>query len=74
MRFLRLKERISAHRFMLASRSLVFKTQLFGPMAEAKMDCIKINEMKDEVLNAVLHFIYTDQIVNDASSAHDSFS
>jgi BTB/POZ domain/MATH domain len=42
-------ESISAHRFILAARSPVFESKLFGPMADAKMELIKINEMKAEV-------------------------
>jgi speckle-type POZ protein len=53
---------ISAHRFMLAARSPVFKSQLFGPMAETQMEHIKIDEMKAGVFIALLHFIYTDQL------------
>ncbi|KAJ1690552.1 hypothetical protein LUZ63_014707 [Rhynchospora breviuscula] len=52
-------ERISAHRFMLAARSPVFEAELYGPMM-AKSSCIKIKEMKAEVFNALLCFVYTD--------------
>jgi speckle-type POZ protein len=53
---------ISAHRLMLAARSPVFKSQLFGPMAETQMEHIKIDEMKAGVFKALLHFRYTDQL------------
>ncbi|KAJ4770479.1 BTB/POZ/MATH-domain protein [Rhynchospora pubera] len=53
-------ERISAHRFMLAARSPVFEAELYGPMMEAKSSCIKIKDMKAEVFNALLRFVYTD--------------
>lgn len=61
-------ESISAHRFMLAARSPVFEAKLYGPMAEANMEHIKIDEMRAEVFMALLHFVYTDQLVEDGSS------
>jgi speckle-type POZ protein len=48
--------------------------ELFGPMAEAKMEHIKINEMKAKVFKALLHFIYTDQLTKEASSDHETHS
>ncbi|KAJ4788488.1 BTB/POZ and MATH domain-containing protein 2 [Rhynchospora pubera] len=57
-------EKISAHRFMLAARSPVFETELYGPMAEAKSSCIKIKDMKAEVFDALLRFVYTDNYDN----------
>ncbi|KAJ3690601.1 hypothetical protein LUZ61_019765 [Rhynchospora tenuis] len=53
-------ERISAHRFMLAARSRVFEAELYGSLAETKLSCIKINNMKAKVFRALLHFIYHD--------------
>ncbi|KAJ3685874.1 hypothetical protein LUZ61_015038 [Rhynchospora tenuis] len=53
-------ERISAHKFMLAAKSPVFEAELYGPMTEAKSSCIKIKDMKAEVFNAILRFVYTD--------------
>jgi speckle-type POZ protein len=67
-------ESISAHRFMLAARSPVFESKLFGPMAEAKMEHIKIDEMKAEVFKALLHFVYTDQLAEYGSSDHETLS
>jgi speckle-type POZ protein len=67
-------ESISAHRFILVARSPVFETQLFGPMTEAKMEHIKIDEMKAEVFKVLLHFIYTDQLAKCGSSDHETLS
>ncbi|KAJ3690512.1 hypothetical protein LUZ61_019678 [Rhynchospora tenuis] len=53
-------ENISAHRLILASRSAVFRAELFGPMVELNCKCIKIEDMKPLVFRAMLHFIYTD--------------
>ncbi|KAJ3685869.1 hypothetical protein LUZ61_015033 [Rhynchospora tenuis] len=55
------EERISAHKFMLAARSPVFKAELYGSMKEANSSSIKIEDMKAEVFKALLHFIYTDK-------------
>lgn len=53
-------ENISAHRLILASRSPVFKTELFGQMIERNCKCIEIDDMKALVFRAMLHFMYTD--------------
>lgn len=49
-----------AHKLVLAARSSVFKAELFGPMVEAKKECIKIEDMNSEVFRVLLHYIYTD--------------
>jgi speckle-type POZ protein len=67
-------ESISAHRFILAARSPVFESKLFGPMADAKMELIKINKMKAEVFKALLHFVYTDELAKGESSDHETLS
>jgi speckle-type POZ protein len=51
-----------AHRLVLATRSPVFKAELFGSMAEANMKCIKINDMSALVFKVLLHFMYTDSL------------
>jgi speckle-type POZ protein len=48
------------HRLILAARSTVFNAILFGNMAEATQQEIKIADMCPEVFEAMLHFIYTD--------------
>ncbi|XP_062198196.1 BTB/POZ and MATH domain-containing protein 2-like [Phragmites australis] len=53
-------ETISAHRLVLAARSLVFKAELYGPMKEKTMSHIRIIDMEARVFKAMLHFIYTD--------------
>ncbi|KAJ3685872.1 hypothetical protein LUZ61_015036 [Rhynchospora tenuis] len=60
-------ERISAHRFMLAARSPVFEAELYGPLKEAKLTCIKINNIKAKVFRALLRSIY------HANYEHDEF-
>ncbi|KAJ3677125.1 hypothetical protein LUZ60_002849 [Juncus effusus] len=61
-------EIISAHRVILGARSPVFKAELFGSISETKMDCIKINDMKSEVFRALLRFVYTCALPNDADT------
>ncbi|KAJ3676868.1 hypothetical protein LUZ60_002592 [Juncus effusus] len=55
-------EKFNAHKLILAARSPVFEAELFGSMAESKMKCIKINDMKSWVFKALLGFIYTDTL------------
>ncbi|VAI11075.1 BTB/POZ and MATH domain-containing protein 2-like [Triticum dicoccoides] len=50
----------SAHRCVLAARSLVFKAELFGQMKETTKRRIKIGDMEPIIFEALLHFIYTD--------------
>ncbi|CAM0870906.1 unnamed protein product [Alopecurus aequalis] len=52
----------SAHRYVLAARSLVFKAELFGQMKETTMECIKIDDIEPATFEALLHFIYTDSL------------
>lgn len=51
-----------AHRIVLAMRSPVFKTELYGPVGEDNRKCILINDMQAPIFKALLHFIYTDSM------------
>ncbi|KAF4382750.1 hypothetical protein G4B88_021533 [Cannabis sativa] len=42
-------EKFSAHKLVLASRSPVFRAQLFGPMKDQNTQCIKIEDMEAPV-------------------------
>ncbi|CAL4991285.1 unnamed protein product [Urochloa decumbens] len=55
-------ETFPAHKYVLAARSSVFKAELFGPMKEKGMDCVRIDEMEPRVFKAMLQFIYTDRL------------
>lgn len=55
-------EYFGAHKLVLAARSPVFKAQLFGPMREKNMLCIKVEDMEAPVFKALLHFIYWDDL------------
>ena len=55
------------HRAILAARSPVFKAQLFGSMAmaDAKMRCITLHDIKPATFQILLRFIYTDELPRD---------
>ncbi|CAD6205455.1 unnamed protein product [Miscanthus lutarioriparius] len=56
-------ETFSAHRCVLAAKSPVFKAKLLGSMKEgtSTTNCaIRIEDIEPRVLQAVLHFMYTD--------------
>ncbi|CAL4934058.1 unnamed protein product [Urochloa decumbens] len=58
-------ETFSAHRFVLAARSPVFRAEFFGATREGTTttgDCMRIDDMPAHVFEALLHFIYTDSL------------
>ncbi|KAJ3704863.1 hypothetical protein LUZ61_008568 [Rhynchospora tenuis] len=57
-------ETFTAHKLVLATRSPVFKAELFGGMVESKMKSVQIKDIKPLVFKAMLHFIYTDSMPN----------
>ncbi|AQK51371.1 BTB/POZ and MATH domain-containing protein 1 [Zea mays] len=57
-------ETFHAHRAVLAARSPVFKAQLFGSMADAK---ITLQGIRPEVFRILLRFMYTDAFPGDDS-------
>ncbi|CAL4916701.1 unnamed protein product [Urochloa decumbens] len=57
------KKTFSAHRLVLSTRSPVFKAQLYGPMKERNtLKAIQINDMEADVFDALLSFMYTDNL------------
>jgi speckle-type POZ protein len=54
--------RISQHRIVLAARSPVFRAELYGPMQEARLELITIEDTQPAVFKAMMHFIYTDSL------------
>lgn len=52
-------EVLTAHRFMLTTRSPVFMAELLGPMAEINKT-VRVDDMEARVFKAMLEFIYTD--------------
>jgi speckle-type POZ protein len=57
-----------AHRCILAARSMVFKAELFGAMKEKDAQRIEIDDMEPAVFEALLHFVYTDSLPDDADN------
>ncbi|KAF7056145.1 hypothetical protein CFC21_063583 [Triticum aestivum] len=55
----------SAHRYVLAARSSVFKAELFGEMKETTTEHVKIDDMEPAILDALLYFMYTDSLPSD---------
>jgi speckle-type POZ protein len=51
-------EIFSAHRLVLATRSPVYRAELYGPMAESKMTSITIQDMEASTFRLLLHYIY----------------
>ncbi|NP_001145308.2 BTB/POZ and MATH domain-containing protein 1 [Zea mays] len=56
---------IQAHRAVLAARSPVFKAQLFGNMADATASSITLQDMEPATFEAMLAFMYTDEMPED---------
>ncbi|OAY83377.1 BTB/POZ and MATH domain-containing protein 2 [Ananas comosus] len=55
-------EAFSAHRWLLAARSPVFKAELFGEMKEKNLQSIEIKDMEAVVFKTLLHFVYSDAL------------
>ncbi|KAK9984118.1 hypothetical protein SO802_033643 [Lithocarpus litseifolius] len=55
-------ETFAAHKLVLATRSPVFRAQLFGPMRDQNTQCIKVEDMEAPVFKALLHFMYWDSL------------
>ncbi|KAL6641111.1 hypothetical protein ACP70R_019292 [Stipagrostis hirtigluma subsp. patula] len=57
------RKTFSAHRLVLATRSPVFKAELYGSMKESgTANVIRINDMEADVFDALLTFMYTDSL------------
>ncbi|GJN04044.1 hypothetical protein PR202_ga21554 [Eleusine coracana subsp. coracana] len=58
-------ETFLAHRAVLAARSPVFKAQLLGSMADAKMSSITLHDIAATIFKVMLRFMYTDSLPED---------
>ena len=65
-------EEFPAHRAVLAARSPVFKAQLLGSMADAKMASIVLHDIAPATFKLMLRFIYTDTFPAECLLAGDS--
>ncbi|WVZ92097.1 hypothetical protein U9M48_038187 [Paspalum notatum var. saurae] len=55
-------ETFRAHRAVLAARSPVFRAELLGSMAEAKMSSIAVQGIAPATFKAMLQYMYTDAL------------
>jgi len=53
-------ELFRAHKIILAMRSPVFYAELYGGMMESKAQLIQVQDMKHDVFEALLRYMYTD--------------
>ena len=58
-------EEFPTHRAVLAARSPVFKAQLLGSMADAKMASITLHDIAPAMFKVMLRFMYTDDLLQD---------
>jgi speckle-type POZ protein len=52
----------TAHKMLLATRSPVFRAELYGPMREGGNEPIVIEDIQPEVFKALIHFMYRDTL------------
>ncbi|KAL6661113.1 hypothetical protein ACP70R_000497 [Stipagrostis hirtigluma subsp. patula] len=67
-------ETFRAHRAVLAARSPVFKAQLLGSMADAKMHSITLHDIQPATFQILLRFMYTDALPRDEELGSSSSS
>lgn len=60
-------ETFAAHRCVLAARSPVFKAELCGRGGAAAGRCVDVDDMGAGEFGALLHFVYTDTLLEMAS-------
>lgn len=54
--------KFNAHKMVLATRSPVFRAEVYGPMREAGTKATVIEDVQPDVFRAFLHFIYSDSL------------
>ncbi|KAF8653773.1 hypothetical protein HU200_061889 [Digitaria exilis] len=59
-------EEFAAHRAVLIARSPVFKAQLLGSMADAKMTSTTLQDIAPATFRVMLRYMYTDEFPEDA--------
>ncbi|CAL5091528.1 unnamed protein product [Urochloa decumbens] len=52
----------AAHKTVLAARSPVFREDFFGPAKEKDTSFVRIGDMRPEVFEALLNYMYTDSL------------
>jgi len=67
-------KKYSAHRVVLASKSLVFKAMFSNVMRETKTGNVKIVDAESEIVEEFLRFIYTGEVQNLKKNAAGLFT
>ncbi|GBL90842.1 Speckle-type POZ protein [Araneus ventricosus] len=52
------------HKIVLCARSPVFKAMMTNDMKEKNTDCIRVNDLEDDIVQQLLFFLYSDSIEN----------
>jgi speckle-type POZ protein len=66
-------ETFQAHRSVLASRSPVFRAELFSPMMEGGgAAVVEIDDMDGQAFRALLEFVYTDALPEDMTPEEEA--
>ncbi|GBN74159.1 Speckle-type POZ protein [Araneus ventricosus] len=55
---------IPAHKTVLCARSPVFKVMMTNDMKEKKTNCIRVDDLEDDIVQQLLLFLYSDSIEN----------
>ncbi|GBN58366.1 Speckle-type POZ protein [Araneus ventricosus] len=53
-----------AHKIVLCARSPVFKAMFTNDMKEKNIDCIRVDDLEDDIMQQLLFFLYSDNIEN----------
>ncbi|KAL1377864.1 hypothetical protein pipiens_004113 [Culex pipiens pipiens] len=63
-------QRFPAHKCILSARSSVFSAMFEHPMQETIENCVSIDDVEPPVIEALLGFIYTDELTSLETMAH----
>ncbi|KAL9695371.1 hypothetical protein quinque_014656 [Culex quinquefasciatus] len=63
-------QRFPAHKCILSARSSVFSAMFEHPMQETIENCVSIDDIEPPVIEALLRFIYTDELASLETLAH----
>lgn len=72
--FLKCDDKVfSAHRAILATRSPVFSAMFRSDMKEAREQCVEIRDIKPDVLEKLLCYVYTGNVDLPKESVHEVY-